>query len=143
MADMLNLNMKLNPEYLKDSVNDVVQSAIISALGDPEKLVAGAINNIVGSYVNKEGKPCDRNYWGARSYLDYLAEQTVKETVKDCISKSINKNKKQFTEAIFKQLNKSEFRDKVASSFLQQILSCAESTWHMPISVSFEGEEGE
>ena len=37
MANIVDLDLKLNEQYLAASVQDIVKAAIVSALGDPQK----------------------------------------------------------------------------------------------------------
>lgn len=136
MGNMMSLN--ISDDVIKAAIQEEVHAGIVKALGDPSVIVRDAIKTMTNRYVDKEGKFCDKGSWNARPYFDWLAEDIVKNTVKEEIEKYVNENREEFAEEIRKQLKSADFRKSIAASFLQSIVKCTESDWKMPISISFE-----
>ena len=136
MGNMMSLN--ISDDVIKAAIQEEVHAGIVKALGDPSVIVRDAIKTMTNRYVNKEGKFCDKGSWNARPYFDWLAEDIVKNTVKEEIEKYVNENREEFAEEIRKQLKSADFRKNIVASFLQAIVKCTEYEWKMPIDISFE-----
>lgn len=137
MANIVDLDLKLNEQYLAASVQDIVKAAIVSALGDPTKVLSNAVDSVMGSYVDSDGKPCNSSSYRARPYLDWLAQETIKETVKQVIREVIDEHKEEFKEIIKQQISSKRMKNNIALAFLDTIVDCAKSTYKMPIEVKF------
>lgn len=127
MGNMMSLN--ISDDVIKAAIQEEVHAGIVKALGDPSVIVRDAIKTMTNRYVNKEGKFCDKGSWNARPYFDWLAEDIVKNTVKEEIEKYVNENREEFAEEIRKQLKSADFRKNIVASFLQAIVKCTESEW--------------
>ena len=120
MGNMMSLN--ISDDVIKAAIQEEVHAGIVKELGDPSVIVRDAIKTMTNRYVNKEGKFCDKGSWNARPYFDWLAEDIVKNTVKEEIEKYVNENREEFAEEIRKQLKSADFRKNIVASFLQAIV---------------------
>ena len=117
MKEKLNMGIEIDKELIENNVSNAVCVAIASALGDKDELIGKAIKAVISSYVDPEGRPCSSGSYHAIPYLKYLAEQSIKESVKSEIAKIVEGNKEQFSQAIRAELNKSSVRQQLAASF--------------------------
>ena len=138
MGNLIEVGMKLDQSMIQGEVEKVVQAGIVSALGDPQKLIANAVNKIVNCYVDSDGKPCNSDSWRARPYLDYLAEQTVIKATREAIGEYVESNKDEFKIVVTQQISTKKFKDGVAAAFLGAVLKGATDSWKMPITVGFK-----
>lgn len=139
MANMMSLNV--SDEVIKAAVREEVNAGIVKALGNPEVVVRDAIHEMTDKYVNDRGEFVRKDSYRAIPYFDYLAKSTIEQTVKEEIEKYVNENREEFAKEIRKQLQHTNFRENVAASFLKSLSGLAESSWKMPIRVSFEKPE--
>lgn len=135
MANMMSLN--ISDEVIKAAVKEEVQAGIVKALGNPEIIVRDAIHEMTDKYVNDRGEFVRKDNYRAIPYFDYLAKSTIEQTVKEEIEKYIEENREEFAKEIRKQLQSTNFKENVAASFLKTLSGIAESSWKMPIRVSF------
>lgn len=138
MSSIVGLDLNIDQEYIAESVQKIVKAAIVSALGDQDKLVRKAIDSTINSYVDKDGFEVKKESWNAIPYLDWVAEQTVKNTVRDCMKEFIKENKEEFKKNIKEQISDKKFKEDVAVSFIRTMLSAADNICEMPITVSFK-----
>lgn len=136
MGNLVNLNV--SDDLIKSVIQEEVKAGIIRALGDPSQIVRTAIEKMTDLYVDEDGKFCKENSWHAKPYFDWLAEQTVKECVRDEIIKYVSENKDGLENEIRTQLKSLKFRSNLAASFIQSIVDSSKSKWNMPINISFE-----
>lgn len=139
MANMMSLN--ISDEIIKAAVREEVNAGIVKALGNPEIVVRDAIHEMTDKYVNSKGEFVEKDSWRSIPYFDWLAKNTIEKTVKEEIEKYINENREEFAKEIRKQLQSTNFKENVAASFLKTLSGIAESSWKMPIRVSFEKPE--
>nr|DAM43399.1 MAG TPA: hypothetical protein [Caudoviricetes sp.] len=138
MANMMSLNV--SDEVIKAAVREEVNAGIVKALGNPEIVVRDAIQEMTNKYVDSTGEFVKKDSWRAMPYFDWLAKNTIEKTVKEEI-KYINENREEFAKEIRKQLQSTNFKESIAASFLKSLSDIAESSWNMPINVSFEQPE--
>lgn len=136
MGNLVNLNV--SDELIKSALREEVNAGIVRALGDPAQIVRTAIEQMTDLYVDRDGNLCKKNSYYAKPYFDWLVEQTVKDCVKDEITKYVTENKGELANEVRAQLKNANFRNKIAASFVQKIVDTTEKTWKMPISISFE-----
>lgn len=143
MKEKLNMGIEIDKELIESNVSNAVCVAIASALGDKDELIGKAVKAVISSYVDSDGRPCSSGSYRAIPYLKYLAEQSIKESVKNEIAKMVEENKEQFSQAIRTELNKSSVRQQLAAAFLDAVIGTAQQTWKMPITVSFNRHEND
>ena len=141
MKETLNMGIQIDKELIENNVSNAVCVAIASALGDKDELIGKAVKAVVSSYVDTEGRPCSSGSYRAIPYLKYLAEQSIKESVKNEIAKMVEENKEQFSQAIRAELNKPSVRQQLAAAFLDAVIGAAQQDWKMPVTVSFTRSE--
>lgn len=136
MSDLVNLNV--SEGLIKSVIQEEIKAGIIRALGDPSQIVRTAIEKMTDLYVDEDGKFCKETSWHAKPYFDWLVEQTVKDCVKDEITKYVTENRGELANEVRAQLKNANFRNKIAASFVQSIVDTTEKSWKMPINISFE-----
>ena len=109
MGKLVDLNV--SEELIKGVIQEEVKAGIIRALGDPSQIVRTAIEKMTDLYVDNNGTFCKRDVWRAKPYFDWLAEQTVKECVRDEIIKYVSENKVGLENEIRTQLKSAKFRN--------------------------------
>ena len=137
MKEKLNMGIEIDKELIESNLRNAVCAAIASALGDKDELIGKAVKAVISSYVDSEGRPCSSGSYRAIPYLKYLAEQSIKESVKSEIAKMVEENKQQFSQAIRTELNKPSVRQQLAAAFLDAVIGAAQRDWIMPVTVSF------
>lgn len=138
MSNIVGLDLNIDQEYIAESVQKIVKAAIVSALGDRDTIVRKAIDSTIDSYVNDRGEKVDKNNWRAIPYLDWVADQTVKNIVRECMKEYIEENKEEFKKIIKEQISDKKFKENAAVSFIRTMLSAADNIREMPITVSFK-----
>ena len=141
MKEKLNMGIEIDKELIESNVSNAVCVAIASALGDKDELIGKAVKAVISSYVDTEGRPCSSGSYRATPYLKYLAEQSIKESVKNEIAKMVEENKEQFSQAIRTELNKPSVRQQLAAAFIDAVIGAAQQDWKMPVTVSFNRSE--
>jgi len=141
MGNMIGVDLKLDEKYLEASVTEIVRAAIVQALGEPEKIVKSSVDSVVNMYVDSTGKPCRKDSYQSKPYLQYLAEQTIEKTVREQMEKIIEENKPQFVEEITRQLSTKKFKQRTAEAFIETMLKGTQNSYKMPVKVSFEPEK--
>lgn len=142
MANVLGVELNIDEKFIQESVQSVVRSAMIEALGDPSVLVKAAVDQAINKYVDKNtGKECSQGKWDSVPWLDYLAKKVVEDTVREVVVQVVEENTEVFKEEIKKQFSDKKFRNNAAAAFIQTIMDAATARYRMPISISFKEDE--
>lgn len=136
--NILGVEMKIDQEYIKLAVEDIVKTAMVSALGDPQELVRKAIDVTVGTYVDSDGKPCKQDSYRAIPYMRWLAKEVVEKCVRESVSELLEANKELLKAEVLHQIRTKKFGEKMVGAFFGVVLQSAQSKYKMPISVNFE-----
>lgn len=136
--EKMTASFSIDAQYIEGEVNRIVKAAIVSALGNRDEIIKKAIDNTIDSYVDERGNPCKKDSYRAKPYLDYLAEKTVENVVREAMAEVVDENRETFKTEIKKAIGKREFKNDMAQSFVQMIIDDAKSAWRMPVTVSIE-----
>ena len=135
--NIMGIDLKLDQEYIKASVEDIVRAGIVQALGNPAEIVKTAVDKTINLKVDpREGKPTSG--YGSISYLNWLANQTVEKVVREAITEMVNEQAGEIKAIVKKQLSSKQFQNDISGQFIKSIMDSASSTWKTPISVTFE-----
>ncbi len=137
LGKIIGVDLSLDQDYIKGAVEDIVKAGIVSALGDPAALVKQAIDKTINTKVDRDGQPTTRDY-GAIPYLDYLAKKVVVDTIRKMMTDAVMENADSFRAEMHRQISAKAFQRNMTASFANSVLDAANSTWRMPVTVSFE-----
>lgn len=137
MSNMFNLDMKIDENYIKQSVEDIVKAGIASALGDPSQIIQAAIGKVLNEKVDSKGQPTTRSY-DSKRYLDYLVEQAVSETAREVVKAEIDNNRSKIKEGLIRRLRNGKWLDSYVESLLTQTAETITNNWRTSVEVKFE-----
>lgn len=136
--EKMTASLSIDTQYIEGEVNRIVKAAIVSALGNRDEIIKKAIDNTIDSYVDERGNPCKKDSYKAKPYLDYLAEKTVENVVREAMAEVVDENREAFKTEIKKAIGKRKWKNDIAQSFVQMIIDDTKSAWRMPVTVSIE-----
>lgn len=132
-------SLSIDPKYVEGEVQRIVKAAIVAALGNRDEIIRGAIDNTIGTWVDKRtGEPAKKDSYYTEPYLDYLAKKTVESVVREVFEEVVNENRDEFKAEIKRQIGKRKWKENLAEAFVALILEEAKTDWEMPVSVTFE-----
>lgn len=135
------VDMHIDEEYIKGSVEDIVKSAIVSSLGNPSEIVRKAVDTVMfGRVETSSGKPSTSSY-GTCSYLDWLAKQTIEKVVAKAMQEMIDENSESLKQEMKKCLSTKKFQNEMTASFMSTVLDSAKSMYKMPVTVTYKKSE--
>lgn len=136
MGNMFNLDMQIDENFIKQSVEDIVKAGIVSALGDPSKIIQAAIGKVLDEKVDNNGRPTTYSY--GKRYLDYLVETAVAESAKEVVKEEIDNHREKIKETLVRRLRNGKWLDAYAESLLTQTSEAISSQWRTHVEVKFE-----
>lgn len=137
MGQIVGLNLELDEQMIAETVKQTANMAIAKALGDPGKIVQKAVENIMGEYVDEDGKTCRQGSYKARPYIEYIAHDIVRTTVKECIREYIEENRDGFKQAVRDCMRNNDFANRTAERYLETVLECTNGRFTMPMDIKF------
>lgn len=142
MSNIFNLDMQIDENYIKQSVEDIVKAGIVSALGDPSQIIQAAIGKTLNERVDRNGKPTTRTY-DSKRYLDYVVEKAVSETAMEVVKAEIDNNRSKIKDALIKKMRNGKWLDAYVESLLTQTADSISNCWRTNIEVKFEAPKQE
>lgn len=136
--EKMTASLSIDTQYIEGEVNRIVKAAIVAALGNRDEIIRKAIDNTIDSYVDERGNPCKKDSYRALPYLNYLAEKTVENVVREAMAEVVDENREAFKTEIKKAIGKRKWKNDMAQSFVQMIIDDTKSDWRMPVTVSIE-----
>lgn len=135
--NLVGLNLNIDQDLIKESVEEIVRAGIVQALGDPSAIVKKCVDKTINQKVDRDGKP-GRGYSSDIPYLQWLANKTVEDTVRSCITKYIEEHSAEFEAEIMRQLDTKKFKKDTAAAFLQCLADQSTQYYKMSVGVSIE-----
>lgn len=139
---IIGVDLTLDQEYIKSSVESIVKAGIVQALGDPASLVRKAVDGTINRKVDSDGRFTDRD-WNSKPYLEWLANKVVEDTIRQAMTEAVQANADALREEMIRQISTKQFRNSMASAFIKAVITNSESRWNMPITVVFEKPKDE
>lgn len=133
----MGIDLKLDQEYIKASVEDIVKAGIVQALGNPEAIVKTAVDKTINMKVDNDGKPSTSSY-NTLSYLNWLANKTVEKVVRESITEIVQDQSEEIKAIVKKQLSSKQFLNDMSAQFLKSVMASATDKWKTPVTVVFE-----
>ena len=133
----MGIDLKLDQEYIKASVEDIVKAGIVQALGNPEAIVKTAVDKTINMKVDNDGNPSTSSY-NSLSYLNWLANKTVEKVVRESITEIVQDQSEEIKAIVKKQLSSKQFLNDMSAQFLKSVMESATATWKTPVTVVFE-----
>ena len=138
--NIVGLDVNLDKEYLKESVENIVSAAIMQALGEPHSIVKKVVDQTINQKVDSNGNPTS---YSGTPYLQWLASKTVEKTVCEAMKELVEKHSPALKEEILSQVSSKKFQDSIVGAFIDAVLKSAGDGWRMPVSVSFQKPKDE
>jgi len=135
--NIMGIDLKLDQEYIKASVEEIVRAGIVQALGSPAEIVKTAVDKTINMKVDREGKPSTSSY-NSLPYLNWLANQTVEKVVRESITEIVQEQAEEIKTLVKKQLSSKQFQNDISGQFIKAVMDSATTAWKTPISVTFE-----
>lgn len=135
--NIMGIDLKLDQEYIKASVEEIVRAGIVQALGNPEAIVKTAVDKTINMKVDNDGKPTTSSY-NSLSYLNWLANKTVEKVVRESITEIVQEQAEEIKAIIKKQISSKQFLNDMSAQFLKSVMESTATAWRTPVTVVFE-----
>lgn len=138
MNNILDVDLKIDQNYIAECVKEVVNASMIEALGAKNDIVETIVKELLNTKVDKNtGKPSTSS-WETERLLDFELRKQMTEVVKETVKQSIEEKKPMLTEMIKKELNKKSNMEKFVDSFINNTTKTLENSWSTKINIDFE-----
>lgn len=139
MGNIIGVDLKLDEKYIEGAVQDVVRAGIVSALGDPAKLVKAALDQTINQKVDERDGTPTRSSYGGIPYLDYLARQTITSVVREMLAEYVSEHRDEIKKHMVEIFDQKKFNEVSAGAFIKSMIDNIEKwPWMMPITISLE-----
>lgn len=136
--NLIGLNMNIDEEIIKKTINDAIKVALVSAIGNPEEVIKKVVWAAMDKYVDRNGKERRKTDYDAIPYIEWLVGNVVNDAVRECIKELVEENREAFKASVKKYLMRGDFRDKMAEKYIEAVLGAAKSDLKMPIEINFK-----
>lgn len=139
-AGLIGLDLNINEDFVAETVRNTARAAIVSAMGEPEKLIQSTVDHAIQKYVDEDGRTVHKDHYRARPYLSWLVDKSVTDAIRDAFCEMVEENREDFKKEIKKALCREKFKNEAASVFVNFLLNEAKSEYRMPVTISFKKE---
>lgn len=128
MGELASIN--LSKEIIEPIVREQLQASIVAALGKSEQLIAGVVQTILNTQVDREGKR-GSGYGYNHTLIQWMAEDAIKEAAKEAIKEWFAANRETLKKDIKRALT-----DNRAMMAEQYVMGLCEHAQNSGITVS-------
>lgn len=141
-GNLIGLNLQVDEQLIAESAKNVIQAAVVAALGDRDALIGSIVNTILNKEVDEDGnKPrysSDKKY----SLLEVYVKRAVMTAAKEAVQEMVEENRSEFKKLLKKQLTESKTLDTFTRSFVDGAMEAVSNKYRAKIDIHIDNERG-
>lgn len=135
------MSLEINEEMVRPILETQIQAAIVSQLGDQDKLIEAIVQKALAEKVNAKGNRERDSYYNSYDYLEILASNSIREAAKNALAEWLETNSHKVKTAVLKELETPSRQRSIAVAYADAIETSLKCSWNMGCNISFERKE--
>lgn len=135
MSESTAVSIKVGEDLIKPVIQKQIEAAIIAQLGNGTLLITEAIRYVLTRKVDTSGNYSDSSYGGAKPYIEWLCQETLKGAVKTAVTKWVESHAPDIEAAISKEMK--THSSAFAAAFVDGFKTCLKSEYRTTFEVKF------
>ena len=138
MKDEEMVSLKIDPGMVSAVLEKKIQAAIVSQLGDQDKLIAQAVSVALSQKVSSDGKTSRYDSDNRYDFLEILAKNSIHEAAKGALKEWLEENSHKVKDAVLKELKKPSRQRSIAVAYADAIENSLTAKWNMNCNIEFK-----
>lgn len=132
------VSLKLDPSIVTPILEKQIQTAIISQIGDSDKLIQSIVKLALQEKVDKKGNPNPRYNSDAKyDFLEVLTANSIRKAAKDALVDWLEENQEKIRNAVYNELDTPERQNSIAKAYADAIEKSLKCDWSMACNIAF------
>jgi len=134
------LEVKVDRGVIKEIISAKISTAIATEIGNKDDIISRIVDTVLTETVAPDSGEKHRNEsYNTTTFIDYLCKSTIQEAAQTAVKAWVNAQKESIEKHFQEQLR--EKQGLFAKVFMDGVLSCMESDFHMKVDVSLRDED--
>ena len=138
MSDSDSVDIKIGKDLVAPILDKKIQMAIVESIGDPHKFVCEAVNAVLRTKVNADGKRDSYSHNNEYDLIDVLSRQAISEAVRSALTELLAEKKPMIKDAIKAQIAKRP--NALAKALVDGMTGAFSDTYRLRIDVTVPQE---
>lgn len=138
MSNLIGLNLQVDEQLIAESAKNVIEAAVVAALGDKEALIRSVVNYALNKKVNSEGIVSSYTSENKYSLLQVMVEKAVRQTAMEVVGEIVEENRAEFKRLLKKQLTEAKTLDAFTRSFIDGAMEAVSNKYRASISINVD-----
>lgn len=138
MANIVGLDLNIDPDYLSEAVRQTVIMGISESLNGKNEIVSQIVKMTLNTRVSDKGTISSYDRDNKYTLLEYYVRKMIKEVTAEEMQKIVDERKPEITKAIRDELSKKVNYTKFVDAFISNVANAINDTWVPKIEVNFE-----
>jgi uncharacterized membrane protein YheB (UPF0754 family) len=139
MKDLVTLNV--DPNMVSSVLEKEIQTAIVSQLGNQDKLIAGLVKQALAEKVSSNGKKGSYESENRYDFLEILASNSIRDAAKSALKEWLEQNSYKVREAVLEELQQPSRQRSIALAYADAIENSLKCNWNMSCNIDFKRNE--
>jgi len=139
--NLIGLNLEVDEQLIAESAKNVIQAAVVAALGDKDALVRAVINSVLLKKVDETGKVSSYSHENKHTMLEAFVLKAVRETAKEVVQEIVDENRTEFKRLLKKQLTEAKTLDAFTRSFIDGAMEAVSNKYRAKIDIHIDNEK--
>ena len=135
------MSLEINEDMVRPILETQIQAAIVSQLGDQDKLIEAIVKKALSEKVDSDGKRDKYDSYNKHDYLEVLASKSIRTAAKDALAEWLETNSHKVKTAVLKELETPSRQRSIAVAYADAIETSLKCSWTMGCNISFERKE--
>ena len=136
--NLIGLNLEVDEQLIAESAKNVIQAAVVSALGNKDDLVRSVVNFVLMKKVDQNGKVSSYSSDNKHTLLETFVMSAVRDTAKEVVQEIVEENRAEFKRLLKKQLTEAKTLDAFTRSFIDGATEAVANKYRAKIEINFD-----
>jgi len=135
---LIGLNLEVDEQLIAESAKNVIQAAVVAALGNKDDLVRSVVNYVLMKRVDENGKVSSYDRENKYTVLEAFVLSAVRETAKEAVQEIVEENRAEFKRLLKKQLTETKTLDAFTRSFIDGSMEAVANKYRANININID-----
>ena len=135
---LIGLNLEVDEQLIAESAKNVIQAAVVSALGNKDDLVRSVVNFVLMKKVGEDGRVSSYERDNKHTLLEAFVLSAVRETAKEVVQEIVEENRAEFKQLLKKQLTEAKTLNAFTRSFIDGSMEAVANKYRASININID-----
>ena len=131
------VKLEVDPNLVNAILEKQIQAAIVTQLGDQDKLIESIVKKALSKKVNADGKVDNYSHYNKFDFLEILATKSIQVAATSALQDWLQQNSIKVKQAVMDELETPGRQRSIAVAYADVIEHSLKCSWNMGCNITF------